>query len=114
MNHIVCDGWAGFSFISNMEGYIREMYNPRGRDFGLWLSSTSDFESIWSQLKSILKNTYYIIPHQNFNLYLRDAEWLLNNKNKSFEKKIASFVEVWGLIYNMEIDNFGNYLYLIN
>ena len=84
--HIVCDGWAGYAFIDNMEGYTREMHNHGGGDFGLGLSSTSHIESIWSQLKSILKNIYYIIPHQNFNLCWRELNGAL--------KKMLLFLEI--------------------
>ena len=78
------------------------------------MTSTSHIESIWSQLKSILKNIYYIIPHQNFILYLREAEWRVKNKNKTLDEKIASFFAAWELVYNMKPENFENDLYLID
>ena len=113
-NIIVCDGWQGYAFLDNIEGYTRDMHIHGGGDFGLGLTSTSHIESIWSQLKSILKNIYYIIPHQNFILYLREAEWRVKNKNKTLDEKIASFFAAWELVYNMEPENFENDLYLID
>ena len=54
-------------------------------------------------VKSILKNIYYIILHQNYNLYQKEDEW-----SQSLDEKITYFFEDWALIYNMEPDCFGN------
>ena len=54
-------------------------------------------------VKSILKNIYFIILHQNFNLYQKEDEW-----SQSLDEKITYFFEDWALIYKMEPDSFGN------
>ena len=84
-----------------------------GGDFGFGINSTSHIESILSQLKSILKNIYYIIPHNNFNLLLREAEWRQINRNKNLDEKIVEFFADRELIYQIEAENFESDLYFI-
>ena len=82
-----------------------------GGDF--CINSTSHIESILSQLKSFLKNIYYIIPHNNFNLLLREAEWRQINRNKNLDEKIVEFFADRELIYQIEAENFESDLYFI-
>ena len=65
-----------------MDGYNRDVHVLCGGDFGFVINSTSHIDSIWSQLKSILKKIYYIIPHNNFIMYLRETEWRQINRSK--------------------------------
>ena len=111
-NKIITDGWAGYSFIDQLQGYTREVHIHGAADFGYGINSTSHIESIWSQLKAVIKSIYYIIPHQNFLFYLRDAEWRIKNKTKNLEEKIKEFFACWTLTYNMDPSDFisDNYL----
>lgn len=89
-----------------MDGYNRDVHVHGGGDFGFGINSTSHIESIWSQLKTILKQIYYIIPHNNFSLFLREAEWRQINRNKNLYEKIAEFFADWELIYQIEPEYF--------
>ena len=111
-NIIITDGWIGYSFISSIPGYIREMHIHGVGDFGLESSSTSQKESLWSQLKALLKNLYYIIPHKNFILYLREAEWRIKDKDKNINAKIKEFFDCYYTISDMEASDFVSDYYL--
>ena len=112
VNKIITYGWTGYSFIVHLEGYTREVHINGASNFGYGINSTSNIESIWSQLKSVIKSIYYIIPHQNFLFYLREAEWRIKNKSKNFEEKIKEFFACWTLVYEMDASDFvsDNYL----
>ena len=50
---------------------------PMG-DFAHGYESKSYIESLWSHLKNIIKNIYFMTPLEHFILYLKEAEFLLN------------------------------------
>ena len=100
-NKLITDGWNGYLFIDEMNGYSREVHIHGASDFGLGINSTSHIESICSQLKATIKQIYYIIPHENFILYLREAEWRIKNKTKNLVEKIDEFFACWNLISEM-------------
>ena len=104
----LCDGYG---FIDILDGYTRDIHIQGGQDFGFGVNSTSQIESIWSQLKSILKSIYYIIAHRNFPLYLREAEWRQKNKDKNTKDKIKSFFDCWNQICDIDEENF--YIWLL-
>ena len=52
--------WSGYNYIKHLHG---------GGDFGLGLQSTSYIESLWSQIKGIIKSSYYSIPLKIFNVF---------------------------------------------
>ena len=105
-NTIITEGWSGYNFNNNMHGYIRDMYIHGGGDFSLRLNSSSHIESIWSQLKAIIKKMYYIIPFKNFGLFLWEVEWRIKKKNKNINEKISELFEEWYLTYDMAEENF--------
>ena len=111
-NKLITDGWSGYSFIDEMVGYQREIHIHGSSDFGYSVNSTSHIESLWSQLKAIIKNIYCIILHQNFIYYLREAEWRIKNKAKTIEEKISEFFKCWSVINEMEDYVFMNNEYL--
>ena len=111
-NKLITDGWSGYSFIDEMIGYQRELHIHGSSDFRYGVNSTSHIESLWSQLKATIKNIYYIIPHQNFIYYLREAEWRIKNKAKTIEEKISEFFKCWSVINEMEDYVFMNNEYL--
>ena len=55
---------------------------------------------------------YYIIPHQNLLLYLREAEWRIKNKGKILDEKIKEFFVCRDFVYDMAESVFisDNYL----
>lgn len=59
-NKLITDGWNGYSFIDEMNGYSREVHIHGASDFGFGINSTSHIESIQSQLKATIKQIYYI------------------------------------------------------
>ena len=76
-------------------------------DFGLGLNSTSHIESIWSQLKAIIKKIYYVIPKKNLLYFIREGEWRIKNKNKTLAEKIDEFFQDYYLIsYTADSDFF--------
>lgn len=55
-NYIIIDSWLGYSFLdAPEEGNVYISHNNSVGDFGSGLLSTSRIESVWSELKSILK-----------------------------------------------------------
>jgi hypothetical protein len=91
-----------------MEGYSRSVHIHGGGDFGIGITSTSHIESIWSQLKSILKKIYYVIPSKNFFYFLKEAEWRVKNKNKHLDNKISEFFDNWKFISDFDNNDFIN------
>jgi len=90
-NKIITDGWSGYSFLSDEPGYLWDVHNHGAGDFGLGINTTSYIESLWQEIKSKIKHTYYIIPSKNFMSYLREAEFKIKNKNKSSDEKLKEF-----------------------
>ncbi len=82
------------------------------------MESTSHIESLWFQLKLLIKKIYNTIPGINFNLFLLEAELrLLMSNNNDFEKmnRIENIFEYIGdttsdfNLYDVnELDNPGN------
>ena len=73
-NVIVTDGWSGYNYISRVNsGYSHSIHNHGHGDFGVGLDSTSHIEGIWSRLKTILKQIYYVIPNEYIHLFIREA-----------------------------------------
>jgi len=64
-----------------------------GGDFGLGLNSSSHIKSIWSQLKATIKKIYNVIPKKNLLYFIREGEWRIKNKNKTFAEKIDEFFQ---------------------
>ena len=87
-NIIVTDQWAGYIWINHPNsGYIHSVHNHGHGDFGRGLESTSNIEQLWAHLKGIIKNIFYIIPHKQFILFLREAEFRRNIKDFNFREK---------------------------
>lgn len=99
-NRIISDGWTGYNFIRNFNGYSHEVHN-HGADFGEGLHTTSQIESLWSALKSQIKNAYHVIPGKYFISFLREAEWKIKNKNKSYDSFIQEFFDCYEYINNL-------------
>ena len=100
-NIIISDGWSGYNFISNFNGLAHEVHNHGAWDFGLGMHTTSFIESLWSSLKSQIKNTYHIIPSRYFISFLREAEWKISNKNKNYESLLNEFFACYDYIQNL-------------
>ena len=73
------------------------------------LSHRKYLESIESNFKAYI---YYIIPYNTFILFLREAEWLVKNRDKSLNQKIKEFFENCNLIYDMPSEIFISGYYL--
>ena len=71
-NIIVIDGWLGYNWLNaNNSGYHHKVHVHRQHDFGFGSESTSIIESVWAQLKYLIKKIYNTIPPQKINLFLK-------------------------------------------
>ena len=62
-NNIITDGLTSYNFLDRIDsGYTHIKFVHGGGDFGFGRESTSHIESIWSQIKAKIKDTYYTIP----------------------------------------------------
>ena len=100
-NTIISDRWSGYNFISNFNESTLEVHNHGAGDFGTGMHTTSFIESLWNSLKSKIKNTYHFIPSKYFISFLREAEWKISNKNKSYESLINEFFSCYNYIQNL-------------
>ena len=100
-NRIISDRWSGYNFIRNFNGYSHEVHDHGAGDFGEGLHTTSQIESLWNELKSKIKNTYHIIPSNYFIHFLREAEWKIKNKNKSYKLLIKEFFDCFKYINDL-------------
>lgn len=100
-NRFISDGWNGYNFIRNFNGYSHEAHNHGAGDFGEGLHTTSQIESFLNELKSKIKNTYHIIPTNYFIHFLWEAEWKIKNKNKSYKLLIKGFFDCFKYIKDL-------------
>ena len=100
-NTVISDGWPGYNFISNYNGLAHEIHDHGAGDFGSGMHTTSFIESLWHSLKAQIKNTYHIIPSKYFISFLREAEWKISNKNKSYESLIKEFFSCYDYVQNL-------------
>ena len=69
-NIIITDGFSSYNLLNQFESSYNHIKHLRwGGDFGLGLQSTSYIESLWSQIKGIIKSSYYSIPLKIFNVF---------------------------------------------
>ena len=81
-NYLITDSWSGYSFLDDSEeGYINFSFNHSLGNFGSRLLSTSRIESVWSELKSIIKKIYSTIRSKNFIYFLKESEYRRPIKN---------------------------------
>ena len=92
------DGWAGYSFLDNPNsGYTRIPHIHGGGDFGFGLESTSHIESIWSQIKSKIKESYHLYPHKVFLYFVREIEFKIRIRDLAYNDKIKKFFEIYDM-----------------
>ena len=72
----------------NDSGYLHITHIQAQGHFGYGAESTSNIESVWANLKSIIKRIYNFIPHQNFILYLRESKFRRNISHLNYDMKI--------------------------
>ena len=58
------------------------------------------------QIKSYIKNIYYVIPNLNILLFVKEAEWRIKNRNKNIDEKIKEFFDEFYVISGMNSDDF--------
>jgi len=93
---------GSYQWISRpFSGYIQSMHN-----LGHGLDSTIHIESLWSILKSLIKNTYNIIPHEDFILFLKESEFRRNTNHLRSQEKWNEFLEIIKYIDNRDSDEF--------
>lgn len=69
-NHIIFDGWNGYSFQDEPGSGYRQSIHIHGRkDFGIGLDFTSHIESIWGILKQEIKRVYITICSKKFCIF---------------------------------------------
>jgi hypothetical protein len=94
--------------------YSHSIHNHGYGDFWIGLDSTAHIEQLWSQLKQIIKQIYYIILSEKYILFIREAEFRVNIKNLSEEQKQNEFIDIIKYIQNTEIYNLLDDIYLIS
>ena len=77
---------------------------PWTQGLGYGIDSTSHIESLWSNIKSLIKSFYTVILSENFVLFLKEGEFRRNVKKFKKEAYITKFEEK--LIYISNI--YGN------
>lgn len=82
-------------------GYTHIKHVHGGGDFGFGRESTSHIESIWSQIKAKIKDTYYTIPEKNILHFVREAEFKIKLKSKSGPKKIKEYFSCYEFLSNV-------------
>ena len=91
---IITDGWAGYGFLDHEgSGYTSIKHIYVEGDFGFSVESTSHIESIWSQIKSSIKEKYHLYPYQVFMQFVREIEFKIKIRYLSNEDKIKKFFE---------------------
>ena len=100
-NIIVNDAWDVYFFLDDINsGYAHHVYNHGRGNFGNGLDSTSHIESIWSEIKSTIKNIYYSIHATNLVYHLREAEYRRNTKHLNNAKKLENFATIISIVGN--------------
>ena len=105
---------SGYSFLSQLDGYDWDVHNHGAGDFGFGISSTSHVEALWHQIKSKIKKMYNSIPSINFLLFLREAEWRINNSKLNDEQKIIEFFSCYRCYKNTIDVKEEKSIYLVN
>ena len=101
-NNIITDGWPAYSFLDDEDvPYTHEIFihGPNGQ-FGFGPHSTSHIEGVWSLLKRQIKKLYSNIPHNNFLLFLREAELLYIMSSLTNKEKEDKLIEIFQYLYN--------------
>ena len=58
------------------------------------------------QIKSFIKNIYYVIPNINILLFIKKKEWRIKNRNKNIDEKIKEFFDEFYVISGMNSEDF--------
>ena len=80
------------------EGYNHFRFNHSTGHFGRGVISTSRIESVWSELKSLLKKIYSTIRSQNFVYFLKEVEYRRSIKNLIGKEKLEDFATVYACV----------------
>lgn len=65
-------------------------------------------------MKTIIKQIYYIIPTENFFLFIREAEFRIKIKNFNTQSKMNEFIDIINYIKNIDLINLFDDNYLIS
>ena len=121
-NNIITDGWGSYQWLDNpIYGYRRIIYIHGNLDFGFTHESTSQIESVWSDLKRLLSKIYTAIQSSNFIYFPKECEFRkkianLNNQKKLHKlqeifKHISSTVEQHDLFTKDDLEDFNKEFY---
>ena len=63
-------------------------------------------------MKTIIKQIYYIIPTENFFIFIQEAEFRIKIKNFNTQSKMNEFIDIINYIKNIDLINLfiDNYL----
>ena len=105
-NVIVSDAWAGYNWLSEAQyGYVHHIHNHGHGDFCLGIDCTFHVEQLWSNLKCIIINLYYSIPHKNFIIFIRESEQRRISSNYTNKKKTGEILDFIKYIADLGINN---------
>ena len=114
-NNIISDGWAGYEWINNLNSGYRHYTHLHGRrDFGRAEESTSHIEQLWAQIKKRIFATYKMIPSENLLYFIKEIEWKIKVKTKSYPEKLKDFFEMFDLVSIVNEDNLKDPYFLNN
>ena len=92
-NTIITDHLMSYNYLdAAISWYNHIKHNHGAGSFGFGIQSTSNIESIWSQINSKIKATYNTIPNKNILHFVREAEYkILLKKCADNDSKIKDF-----------------------
>lgn len=86
---------------------MHHTHNHGNGDFGYGLDSTSHTESLWANIKSLIKSIYNVIPSENIKLFLKEGEFRRTVKKFKNGAFIKEFEEILLYISNVYGNNFN-------
>ena len=97
--------------------YNHIVHSHADSDFGYGLESISHIESLWANLKYLIKRMYNMIPSSNFYGFLKESEFRHNISNLNNMSKMDAIFDIFNYIANaydnnpLKIDDLINYDY---
>lgn len=103
---VITDGWSGYQWMNRINSrYNHIVHSHAAGDFGYRLESTSHIESLWDNLKFLIKRMYNMIPSSNFYGFLKESEFRHNISNLNNMSKIDAIFDIFNYIANAYDNN---------
>ena len=100
-NNIITDGWSGYNWMDNPNSGFHRIIHVHGlHDFGHGAESTSHIESVWGDMKRLLKKIYISVKSENFIYFAKECEWRKKNNHLNNMEKISEIIFILNHIAN--------------